>query len=73
MAKISVVIPVLNGAEYIRECMDSIAGQTFSDLEILPVDSGSTDGTMEILEEYAARDKRIRILRSKKTQYGISV
>ncbi len=70
MAKISVVIPVLNGAEYIRECMDSIAGQTFSDLEILPVDSGSTDGTMEILEEYAARDKRIRILRSKKRSMG---
>ncbi len=70
MADISVVIPVLNGAEYIRECMDSIVGQTFSGLEILPVDAGSTDGTLEILEEYAAKDSRVRIIHAGKRSMG---
>ena len=61
MAKISVVIPVLNGVEYIRECMDSIVEQTLADIEIIPVDAGSTDGTAEILEEYASKDNRIKM------------
>lgn len=70
MAKISVIIPVLNGAEYIRECIDSIVNQTYSDLEIIPVDAGSTDGTVEILSEYATRDKRIKVLHSDKKSMG---
>lgn len=70
MAKVSVIIPVLNGAEYIRECMDSIVGQTLSDIEIIPVDAGSTDGTLEILEEYAAKDFRIRLLHSDQKSTG---
>lgn len=70
MAKISVVIPVLNGVEYIRECMDSIVGQTLADIEIIPVDAGSTDGTAEILEEYASKDNRIKILYSDKKSMG---
>lgn len=70
MAKISVIIPVLNGAEYIRECMDSIIGQTLSDIEIIPVDAGSTDGTVEILKEYAVQDGRIKILYSDKKSMG---
>lgn len=70
MARISVIIPVLNGAEYIRECMDSIVGQTLSDIEILPIDAGSTDGTVEILEEYALKDKRVKILHSDKKSMG---
>ncbi len=70
MAKISVIIPVLNGAEYIKDCMDSIVGQTLSDIEIIPVDAGSTDGTVEILEQYAVRDDRVKILHSDKKSMG---
>lgn len=70
MTKISVIIPVLNSEKYIRECMDSIVGQTLHDIEIIPVDAGSTDGTLEILERYAVQDKRIRILHSDKKSMG---
>ena len=70
MAKVSVIIPVLNGAEYIRECMDSIVGQTLSDIEIIPVDAGSTDGTLEILKEYAKKDTRIKLLTADKKSMG---
>ena len=70
MAEISIIIPVLNGAAYIRECLDSITEQTFSDIEIIPVDGGSTDGTVEIIEEYVTKDTRIKLLHSKKRSMG---
>lgn len=70
MAKVSVIIPVLNGAKYIRECMESIVRQTLTDLQIIPVDAGSTDGTLEILEEYAAKDARIKLMHSDKKSTG---
>lgn len=70
MPKISVIMPSLNVALYIRECMDSVICQTLTDLEILCVDAGSTDGTWEILEEYAGKDSRVRLFRSEKKSYG---
>ena len=70
MPKVSVIMPSLNVAPYIRECMDSVLGQTLRDLEILCIDAGSTDGTWEILKEYAGRDARIRLIRSDKKSYG---
>ena len=60
--KVSVIIPVYNVEKYIRECLDSIVGQTLKDIEIICVNDGSTDGSLEILKEYGARDKRITIL-----------
>ena len=68
--KISVVMPVLNTAAYIRECMESLVNQTLREIEILCVDGGSTDGTREILEEYAKRDHRVRILEDTKGSTG---
>lgn len=68
--KVSIVIPVLNGVKYIRECMDSMTAQTLSDIEIIVVDAGSTDGTTEILEAYAKRDSRIEIIHSDKKSMG---
>lgn len=62
MAKISVVIPVYNVERYLRQCLDSVRGQTFTDLEIICVDDGSTDGSATILTEYALKDDRIRII-----------
>lgn len=70
MAKVSVILPSLNVASYIRQCMDSVATQTMRDIEILCVDAGSNDGTLEIIEEYALRDKRVRLIHSPQRSYG---
>lgn len=66
MPKISVIMPSLNVAPYIRECMESVINQTLKDMEILCIDAGSTDGTWEILQEYAVKDSRIQLIRSTK-------
>jgi glycosyltransferase involved in cell wall biosynthesis len=58
--RISVVMPVWNGEAYLREAIDSILSQTFTDFELIIVDDGSTDGTAQILQSY--RDTRIRIV-----------
>lgn len=68
--KISVIMPSLNVVSYIRPCMESVLSQTLHDMEILAVDAGSDDGTLEILEEFALRDTRIKIICSDKKSYG---
>ena len=60
--KISVVVPVYNLERYLAECLDSIINQTFKDFEIICVNDGSVDGSLKILEQYAAKDSRIRII-----------
>ncbi|MFZ1545905.1 MAG: glycosyltransferase [Candidatus Nitrotoga sp.] len=64
MSKVSICIPTYNGARYLEACLDSILNQTYKDIEILVVDDGSTDATLEILECYAANDQRIRLIRN---------
>jgi len=58
---VSVIVPVYNAERYLRECLDSILQQDVPSFEVLCVDDGSTDGSADILREYAAKDKRIRI------------
>ncbi len=58
---ISVVIPVYNTEPYIKKCLDSVIYQTYGDLEIILIDDGSTDGSPQICDEYAAKDDRIRV------------
>ena len=58
---ISVIVPVYNTAPWLVRCLDSICAQTYRNLEILCVNDGSTDNSAEILEEYAARDSRIKV------------
>lgn len=60
--KISVVMPVMNEERYIRQSIDSILAQTFTDFEFIIIDDGSTDATPDILQNYARRDGRIRII-----------
>ena len=52
MMKISVVIPVYNIEDYLSECLDSIVNQSLEDIEIICVNDGSTDGSLDILKEY---------------------
>ena len=60
--KVSVILPVYNVENYLRQCMDSVMGQTLKDIEIICVDDGSSDDSPAILEEFARKDSRIRIL-----------
>lgn len=59
---VSIIVPVYNTSAYLRECLDSLLAQTYTQLEIICVDDGSTDTSPEILREYAARDSRIRVV-----------
>lgn len=68
--KISVIIPVYNSSKYLRECLDSICNQSFKDWEIVAVDDGSVDESPKILDDYAARDARIRVIH--KANGGVS-
>ncbi len=59
---VSVLTPVHNGALYIKECIESVLAQSYSRWEYIILNNCSTDGTLEIAQEYACRDKRIRVL-----------
>lgn len=71
--KISVILPSLNVRSYIEQCLLSVVNQTLYDIEIICVDAGSTDGTLEIIENIAHKDNRIRVLNSTKKSYGYQV
>ena len=68
--KISVIIPVYNVEKYLGECLDSILAQTFQDFEIICVDDGSTDKSLEILQEYKRKDDRFVILQQRHAGAG---
>lgn len=59
---VSIVIPVHNAEEYVREALDSCINQTYTNLEIVVVDDKSEDGTLNILREYEQRDSRVKVL-----------
>jgi len=63
---ISVIIPVYNMEKYLRQCLDSVINQTYKNLEIICVNDASTDSSLAILEEYAAKDNRIKIVNNEK-------
>lgn len=73
MAKISVIVPVYNVEQYLTECMDSILGQTFSDIEIICIDDGSTDSSGRILDDYAQKDSRIIVIHKENAGYGVAM
>ena len=62
MAEISVIVPVYKVEPYIHKCVDSILGQTFSDIQVILVDDGSPDRCGDICEEYARKDTRIQVV-----------
>ena len=64
-AKISVIIPVYNMEKYLRKCLDSVITQTYTNLEIICVDDGSTDNSLDILRFYEKKDERIKVFTQK--------
>ena len=73
MIKVSIVVPVYNVEKYLRQCMDSIVNQTLKEIEIICVDDGSTDSSGDILDEYASRDNRVRVIHKENKGYGHSM
>lgn len=65
---ISVCMPVYNASRYLRDCIDSILSQSFTDFELLIVDDGSTDDSVEIIRSYS--DSRIRLIENKHDYIG---
>lgn len=65
MAKLSIIIPVYNVEKYLKKCLNSVINQTLQDLEIICVNDGSTDNSLEILNEFAQKDNRIKIISQK--------
>lgn len=59
---ISVIVPVYNAGAYLEECLESIIGQTYGNLEVILVDDGSTDDSLAVCDEFAERDGRIRVI-----------
>lgn len=63
--KLSIIIPVYNIEKYLAKCIDSILNQTFQDFEVICINDGSTDSSLEILADYALEDRRIKIISQK--------
>ena len=62
MVTLSIIIPVYNLELYIRRCLNSVIEQTYKELEIIVVNDGSKDGSLKILEEYASKDSRVKVI-----------
>lgn len=72
MLKVSIIIPVYNEEQYLKQCLDSICNQTLKEIEIICVDDGSSDCSLEILQKYAEKDARIRVLTQKNQFAGVA-
>ena len=66
--KISICVPVYNVEKYLRECLNSLINQTYKNIEIICVDDGSTDDSLQILKEYSSKDSRIQIIKHEKNK-----
>ena len=70
--KVSVIIPVYNAERYLKQCLDSIINQTLKEIEIICVDDGSTDSSLEILKKYEKKDGRVQIIQQKNQFAGVA-
>ena len=68
---VSIILPVFNAERFLSQCLDSILRQTYQDWELIAVDDGSKDGSIEILKSYEKRDNRIHII--SKENEGVSI
>lgn len=72
MSKVSIIIPVYNVEQYLEKCLDSLISQTLKDIEIICINDGSTDNSLEILNDYAKKDNRIKIISKENEGQGIA-
>lgn len=66
MAFISVIMPVYNVEKYLKNSLNSILTQSFTDIEVICVNDESTDGSLEILKEFEQKDRRVKVINQKK-------
>lgn len=71
MIKVSIIVPIYNVEKYLKRCLDSLVNQTLKDIEFICVNDGSTDDSLDILNEYAKRDERIVVINQE--NFGQSV
>ena len=71
--KVSVIMPIYNTEKYLVQSLESVINQTLKEIEIVCVNDGSTDGSLEILSKYQEKDKRIKIINKQNTGYGDSM
>lgn len=70
--KVSIIIPVFNPDIHLKKCLDSVINQTMTNIEIICIDDGSTDESLNIIEEYSKRDNRLVLLKQKNSGAGIA-
>ncbi|MBQ8847431.1 MAG: glycosyltransferase [Candidatus Gastranaerophilales bacterium] len=73
MAKVSIIIPIYNAQKYLKECVDSVINQTLKDIEIICVNDGSKDNSLEILKEYEKQDNRVIIIDKQNGGYASAI
>ncbi len=71
--KVSLLMPIMNVERYLRESLGSACGQSLQDIEIICIDDGSTDSSPEIINEFAKRDERVRVITKSNSGYGDSM
>lgn len=73
MAKISVIIPIYNEEKYLEKCVKSVMDQTLTDIEIICVDDGSTDNSVQMMDQFAQEDSRVKVIHKENSGYGNSM
>lgn len=73
MPKVSILVPIYNQENYLKQALDSLIIQTLDDIEIIAINDGSTDNTTRILQEYRFKDKRIKVINKENSGYGASM
>lgn len=71
--KVSILVPIYNTHEYLSQCLNSLIDQTLNDIEIICINDGSTDKSLDIINSFKNKDKRIKLLDKKNSGYGDSV
>lgn len=72
MVKVSVIIPVYNAERHINQCLDSLLNQSLKEIEVICVDDGSTDSSVQIIKEYTEKDGRVKLVQQKNSYAGVA-
>lgn len=70
---VSLLVPIYNVEKYLRECLDSVASQTLTDIDVICINDGSKDSSRDIIQEYLDKDSRFRVIDKENSGYGISM